>query len=644
MSKNNLRHAEHSEILDAFLFAKSKTIFNLIKIWRLTNVKRRIIAAMLTLTLLFSSACGQTENNVTHEHETEQVIKPTVETEIKSEKEHKECITVTSQLELDLALVNNYKTITIDIDNYDSLVISEDKYDTELIISAPESDILNFGAFNSVTIIGDEIENVDNESFASSQNIWTEYNNYNTISVSGIGKTYIINPIDHLIKVDIEKENTVSTIDVSGVLETLNIDTTSTVTVYVRATEGISIKPIYIDAPNVKFDLRAENPSLLEPIPIYVSELSEGSNITTNIPVTIYTDAEISVIFERGAENSNIIAKDGIKVDVTNKTASDIFVNNKKVETELDEETLTVLPIEPLPAIPGTEKDDTEEDEENNTENRGSSETEGTVTIVPSVPDEEPDKHTHKYNQLDKDTATCTADGVKIYSCSCGATVTEISIRKGHSFNGNTCSVCGLTCSHQNTTVTGKTGTDNNGYQIHYKKCTLCSNEISERCSFGSNGNCKICNTVCKHTNMVTVSENDNTHSNSCAVCGYAVSSSHNYSAVGSDDSKHSYTCADCYHTKNESHSFSNGRCSVCNYECSHFGVGFTGCSYTEHSGICSNCSMTVTKPHDWEVVTEYCSTCMYRCDHAGYEILLETLDGGILKMKCQNCGREYVK
>ena len=50
-------------------------------------------------------------------------------------------------------------------------------------------------------------------------------------------------------------------------------------------------------------------------------------------------------------------------------------------------------------------------------------------------------QHTHEYS-LSSDTATCTEDGVKTYTCSCGDSYTEESKATGHHMVGNKCDKC----------------------------------------------------------------------------------------------------------------------------------------------------------------------------------------------------------
>ncbi|MBQ6890047.1 MAG: hypothetical protein IJN53_03405, partial [Oscillospiraceae bacterium] len=59
------------------------------------------------------------------------------------------------------------------------------------------------------------------------------------------------------------------------------------------------------------------------------------------------------------------------------------------------------------------------------------------------LPDSGDDTHTHSYTASVTTAATCTADGVKTFTCSCGSSYTAAIPATGHSYVDGVCSVCG---------------------------------------------------------------------------------------------------------------------------------------------------------------------------------------------------------
>lgn len=69
--------------------------------------------------------------------------------------------------------------------------------------------------------------------------------------------------------------------------------------------------------------------------------------------------------------------------------------------------------------------------------------------------------HTHSYTETITTPATCTTEGVKTKTCSCGATTTETIPIKAHSYVNGTCSVCGaVDPTYKPTETENKDGTE----------------------------------------------------------------------------------------------------------------------------------------------------------------------------------------
>lgn len=65
----------------------------------------------------------------------------------------------------------------------------------------------------------------------------------------------------------------------------------------------------------------------------------------------------------------------------------------------------------------------------------------GDEPIIPDEPDVP--EHTHSYTSEVTTEATCTTDGVRTYTCSCGASYTEAIEATGHTYVDGICTVCG---------------------------------------------------------------------------------------------------------------------------------------------------------------------------------------------------------
>ena len=108
----------------------------------------------------------------------------------------------------------------------------------------------------------------------------------------------------------------------------------------------------------------------------------------------------------------------------------------KEVTTEVAKVTTEVTTTE---IASGGRKETTEEKSDKTTKTTteaSSTETPETKTTSTQAPATEAPAtaHSHNYNTLTLDTATCTEDGVKIYQCSCGAEDIQASPATGHNY------------------------------------------------------------------------------------------------------------------------------------------------------------------------------------------------------------------
>ena len=142
------------------------------------------------------------------------------------------------------------------------------------------------------------------------------------------------------------------------------------------------------------------------------------------------------------------------------------------------------------------------------------------------------EKHTHKYTSKVTKKATCTSEGVKTYTCSCGDSYTESIAKTAHTWDSGTvsgttktykCTVCGkkktetVECQHKNTEVRNKqsatcghTGYTGDTYCKDCGKKISSGKKIAKTAHSWNNG---------KVTSKATCS-NYGTKTYTCTVCG----------------------------------------------------------------------------------------------------------------------------
>ncbi len=94
--------------------------------------------------------------------------------------------------------------------------------------------------------------------------------------------------------------------------------------------------------------------------------------------------------------------------------------------------------------------------------------------------------HTHSYKSSVTKQATCTATGVKTFSCTCGNSYTEVIPKTSHSYSNGICTKCGAgdgstpACTHAKTEIRGATEATchSDGYTGD-TYCTSCNKKLS---------------------------------------------------------------------------------------------------------------------------------------------------------------------
>ena len=211
----------------------------------------------------------------------------------------------------------------------------------------------------------------------------------------------------------------------------------------------------------------------------------------------------------------------------------------------------------------------------------------------------------HSYTNKVTTAATCTATGIRTYTCGCGYSYTESIAKTGHTAGADatctsaqTCTVCGaqLAAAKGHTSVNGGTNS------VH-TKCGVCGVTISSTHSYtnvATSTQCRKCS--CGYIDTTHTSVNGGTSSahTKCSDCGYIISTGHSYSssttsyATCTSTGTTKYTCA-CGYSYSSSYG-PNGHSST------------SGGTSGVHSK-CSVCGTTLSSTHSYSSSTK-AATC----------------------------------
>lgn len=184
--------------------------------------------------------------------------------------------------------------------------------------------------------------------------------------------------------------------------------------------------------------------------------------------------------------------------------------------------------------------------------------------------------HTHSYSGEVTTAATCSKEGVKTFTCSCGSTYTEAIAKTAHSYKST---VTAPTCTAKGYT-TYKCSSCGDTYKADYKdakghsytskvtKAATCTAEGTKTftCSCGSSYTEKIAKAAHKYVDTVTkpTCTKDGYTTHKCSVCGNSytdakkAATGHSYTskvttpATCTKDGVKTYTCSKCSHSYTE--------------------------------------------------------------------------------------------
>lgn len=200
-------------------------------------------------------------------------------------------LTVGSQSELEKALKNkNVTKITVATQGAVTFTVPQGDYSkVELVINAPNADVVNNGKFKSIDIQ------------AIKPNTYRENAKGNVITVSATGDARVI----------VETGATVAKIMVSGSKGNVKLVVDGT------------LSGITIDAP-VNVTVEGKTTAA---VPVTVNEKAAGANVTSSTPVEVKAAAPIALNLTKGAEGSKVeTTSDKAEVTVKNETTQAVTV------------------------------------------------------------------------------------------------------------------------------------------------------------------------------------------------------------------------------------------------------------------------------------------------------------------------------
>lgn len=196
---------------------------------------------------------------------------------------------VSNQSELNKVLASDHFTkIMLATDKEAVFTIAEGNYsDTTLFVDAPRAEIKNHAIFKSIHIN------------AIKEDTWEENAIGNSLYVTAIKVRIIVNGMAEIREITFDREEAVIFIEQNGVVQKLTL-----------------LKPA---------DLNLTGDG--ERVPITIEQTSEGSTITTSVPIKIEAADDLDIILNSGSEGSMINKSDpSIRVKVDNNSEEQVII------------------------------------------------------------------------------------------------------------------------------------------------------------------------------------------------------------------------------------------------------------------------------------------------------------------------------
>lgn len=217
---------------------------------------------------------------------------------------------VTNQEELNSALTDpDCYAILFETEEEESIVVAAGDYsDTDLIINAPYTEVTNYGTFNSVTI----------QQIAA--NTWTEGTNGNSIVVDSAACHIIVPSGVSVSSIEAIQPGSSLAIENYGTISMLTLEAEGAITSV--QVDGEMSQIIVYNQTNLTLSGKAANSTAVE-----ISYGTDGTTLTSSIPVNVNSFASSVMEFQTGAENSVIsLASNTVTTSITNNTSAELTV------------------------------------------------------------------------------------------------------------------------------------------------------------------------------------------------------------------------------------------------------------------------------------------------------------------------------
>ena len=204
-----------------------------------------------------------------------------------------------TKIDTQLTLKSEEKKFEIPKGNYNNV---------SLTVDTPYADISNSGVFKSIEIV------------SIAKDTWTENAKGNVFVIDASAGRIVI-PADAVIDQAIIKSNNSNfTIEVLGKVGNVILEGSSKVKLNVTGeVEKVEIKNKAVLDVKGTADIK---------LPVLISEGADGTSVTSNVALTLNTEATVAVKLDKGAEGSTIKStNDKKKVEVDNNTNSVISYN-----------------------------------------------------------------------------------------------------------------------------------------------------------------------------------------------------------------------------------------------------------------------------------------------------------------------------
>jgi hypothetical protein len=277
-----------------------------------------IVSAVLILAIVLTFVAIKKYRSATSSNQTSVTTNTTTTNNTNTTTEDGDEV-VKTQKSLNAALKGDSKSIVYRTKKEGKITIPSGKYTEKAItIDAPYTEVTNKGVFSSVTIT------------QIAQNTWTENTSGNSIIVNSPACHIIVSPGATVNSIQNKQANSTLAVEVQGTVNLMSLDAADSIT-SIKVDGDVLSTLIYA---STNLSLSGGKTSSMN---IEMEYGSDGSVITTTIPVAITTFAGCEITTSPSAEGSTLkLSNAAVTVKITNNSSGD----NKVTTTDGKEEVI----------------------------------------------------------------------------------------------------------------------------------------------------------------------------------------------------------------------------------------------------------------------------------------------------------------